>query len=424
MENIFEIEKCDGLFGEITNQTSKNATLPILAASILCDEKVTILNAPQITDVENMIKMLKKIGVKVKRRGRDVEIDSKSANKHQIDCELSKTMRSSIFLLGALLSRFKEAIITMPGGCKIGARPIDIHIQALKDLGVEIKQGDESISFKQKGNKSLKASRIHNVKLKLPSVGATENVILYTCKLDGVTIIRNPAKEPEVVDLCNFLNQMGAKILGAGTDKITIYGVDKLYNTKYKPIGDRIVAGTIMAAVAIAGGDVTITNAVPYQNEKLIKIMRSMGCQIDYKNDIIHIASSANLRSYKLISTGFYPKFPTDMQSLLLTLSCVAQGQTIIKENVFENRFLNLSDLSKMGAKITKRNSKSVIVNGVQQLTGSVVQAHDLRGGAGLVVAGLIATGKTIVKGVEFIDRGYENLENTLRSLGAKIRRL
>jgi len=417
-KNCYEIEKCDGLFGEIKNQTSKNATLPIMSASILCDENVKILDVPNITDVVNMVKILKKIGVKVKKEKDGIIINSQDAENTKIDCKLSKTMRSSIFLLGSMLSKFGTATITMPGGCNIGKRPIDIHIKALKKLGVEVVNLEDCFLFEVKNAKPNK------IKLKIPSVGATENIIQFACKLKGVTTIINPAREPEVVDMCNFLNQMGAKILGAGTNKITIYGVDKLNYTEYRPVGDRIVAGTIMCAVAICGGDVTISNAVPYQNLKLIKIMKQMGCQIDFKNDIIHIVRNNNLNSVKKIATGYYPEFPTDLQSLMLTLSCVAKGQTTIEERVFENRFLTVSELINMGAKIKYKNSNKIIVDGDANLKGNIVQAKELRGGASLVLAGLSAAGKTIVKNIEFIDRGYENLDEMLNKLGANIRRI
>lgn len=414
----FEIEKCEGLFGEIKNQTSKNATLPIMSACLLCDENVKILNIPNITDVHNMIKILKKIGVKVKKEKEGIVIDPKTAENTQVDCKLSKTMRSSIFLLGSMLSKFGTATITMPGGCEIGKRPIDIHIQALKKLGVEITYLNDCILFQVKNAKANK------IRLKVPSVGATENIIQFACKLKGITTIINAAREPEVVDMCNFLNQMGAKILGAGTNRITIYGVDRLCYTEYRPIGDRIVAGTIMTAVALCGGDVTITNAVPYQNLKLIKIMQQMGCQIDFKNDIIHIVRNNELKSIKSIKTGFYPEFPTDLQSMLVVLSCLGKGKTTINEKVFENRFLIVPELVKMGAKIKKLNSQKIEIEGGNALIGAKLQAKDLRGGASLVLAGLVAEGKTVVENINFIDRGYERLETVLKTLGAKIRRL
>ncbi len=416
--NSFEIIGGNKLFGEIQNQTSKNATLPIMSASLLCDGVVKILDIPNITDVNNMLKILKKIGVQITKEENSLKLDPTKADNPTLDCELSKTMRSSVFLLGPMLSKFGEVDLTLPGGCKIGKRPIDIHIKALKSLGVSVTQFDDHVFFK------VEKPKPNKIKLRIPSVGATENIIQFACKLKGKTTIINPAREPEVVDLCNFLNQMGAKILGAGTNKITIYGVDKLVSTEYRPIGDRIVAGTIMTAVAVAGGDVTITNALPYQNLKLIEIMRKIGCQIDYKNDIIHISKNSDLRAINKISTGYHPNFPTDLQSMMLALSCLCEGETLIEENVFENRFLTIPELKKFGANVELLNSKTVKVVGVRDLVGSTVNAMDLRGGASLVVLGLIANEKTIVKNIHFIDRGYENIETMLNNLGANIRRI
>ncbi len=414
----FEIIGGNKLFGEIKNQTSKNATLPIISASLLCDGVVKILDAPKITDVDNMIKILRKIGVKVKKEENNIIIDPTKANNPTLDCKLSKTMRSSLFLLGPMLSKFGEIDLTMPGGCRIGKRPIDIHVNAFKKLGVRVETYDDHVFFK------VKKARPNRIKLRIPSVGATENIIQFACKLKGKTTITNAAKEPEVVDLCNFLNQMGAKILGAGTNKITIYGVDKLSHTKYKPIGDRIVAGTIMTAVAISGGDVIIRNAVPYQNLKLIKILTQLGCQIDFKNDIIHIVKDTKLHATNKFSTGYYPNFPTDLQSMVLALSCVVKGETVIEENIFENRFLTLSELKKFGANVELINSKTVKIKGVDALAGTTVNAMDLRGGASLVLLGLVASGKTEVKNIHFIDRGYDHLEEMLNKLGASIKRV
>lgn len=417
-KEYFEIIGGNKLFGKIKNQTSKNATLPIMSASLLCDGVVKINDVPEITDVKNMIKILLKLGVEVGKKQKTIKINASKANNSQIDSELAKTMRSSLFLLGPMLSKFKEVDLTLPGGCKIGKRPIDIHIKAFKQLGVEVIEHGDRVHFK------VKKAKPTRIKLRIPSVGATENIIQFACKLKGKTVILNAAKEPEVVDLCNFLNQMGAKILGVGTNKITIYGVETLRNTKYKPIGDRIAAGTIMIAVALCGGSVSISNAVPYQNLKLIKILTKLGCQIYYKNDIIKITRDGDLKSINRISTGFYPKFPTDLQSLMLTLTCVANGKTIIKENVFENRFLTVNQLKKMGALINVNNPQKVKIMGNKELNGCDVEAQDLRGGAALVLAGLVANGTTTVRNINFIDRGYESFETLLTSLGAQIRRL
>ncbi len=415
--STFIINGGNKLYGEIVNQTSKNASLPILSASIMCEGEVTIFDAPNITDVENMLKILSKLGVTIERKGKDIVLNPKTINNSVIDEELSKTMRSSLFLLGSMLNRFKCVDLTLPGGCKIGKRPIDISVYAFKKLGVEVTEFNDHVKFVAKNPKANK------IKLRLPSVGATENIVQFACLLKGKTTIINAAREPEVVDLCNFLNQMGAKILGAGTSKITIYGVDKLSTTSYRPIGDRIVAGTVMCAVALCGGEVTMTNAVPYQNLKLIEILKQIGCQIDYKNDIIQISREGNLKSINEISTGYYPDFPTDLQSFMLVLSCLTNGETIIKENIFENRFLIVPELNKMGANIKIIDAKTVKVSGVDALKGTTVKAMDLRGGASLVLAGLVAKGETRVENMEFIFRGYENLDEILVSIGANIRK-
>ena len=416
--NCFVIKGGYKLYGEIKNQTSKNATLPIMSACLLASGKSVIKEYPKITDVDNMVSILKKLGAKVRKVENNLHIETNKISSSCVDCNLSKKMRSSIFLLGALLARCKTACVTLPGGCQIGKRPIDIHINTFKKLGVTVEYFSDNIIFNAKEAKPCR------IKLKLPSVGATENLVQFCCLLKGKTTILNAAKEPEVVDLCNFLNKMGAKIIGAGTNKITIYGVDKLHAVEYRPIGDRIVAGTLAVAVASVGGEVTIRNACPYQNIKLIEKLCSMGCQIDIKNDIMHIVNKTKLISPNSITTGYYPDFATDLQSILLSACTIANGTTSIKENVFENRFLITEELNKMGANINIINPQTAEVRGVDKLCGKQVIAKDLRGGAALVIAGLIARGETIVKNIHFIDRGYENLEVVLSKLGANIVRV
>ena len=418
MKDCFEIIGGNKLYGEIVNQTSKNATLPIMAATILVGGGVELREIPDISDVANMVEILRGLGADVSRRESVLNINTTDITNTAITNELASSMRSSIFLLGPILSRFKKMDLPMPGGCKIGCRPIDIHIGALSRLGVKIKCVGDRINFDAEGAHSGK------VRLRLPSVGATENIILFACLLRGKTTIFNPAREPEVVDLANFLNQMGAKVLGAGTKKITIYGVDKLRSTIYTPMGDRIVSGTLMTAVACCGGDLTITRACPYQNEKFIKILCSLGCQIDIKNDIIHISRDRELTSNMSISTDYYPGFPTDLQSGLLALACSTKGEMVIREKIFENRFLLVDELRKMGAEVKTLSNRKVRVTGVERLVGAEVDALDLRGGAALVLAGLMAEGTTTIKNVHFIDRGYDHLEEMLTSIGANIRRI
>ncbi len=417
-KDCFEIVGGNKLFGTIKNQTSKNASLPILSACLLFDEPITLLDLPQISDVQNMIKLLDQVGAEIKRVGNKTIINPINANNGKIDCELCKTMRSSLFLLGSMLNRFGEVNLYMPGGCQIGARPIDLHISALEELGVEVTEFSDHVYFK------VKEAKGNTIRLRIASVGATENIIQFACKLKGKTTILNPAREPEVVDLCNFLNIAGAKIVGAGTNRITIYGVNKLNKTKYKPSPDRIAAGTIMTAVALCGGDVTITNAKACENLKFLKILRSIGCQVDFKNDIIHIVRRVELTAPKQIKTGFYPDFPTDLQSFALALGTISKGQSKIEETVFENRFLTVPELKKLGAKVEILNPHKVVVKGVETLFGADLQAKDLRGGASLVLLGLVAKGKTTVSNIHFVDRGYENLEKMLGQLGANIRRV
>lgn len=414
----FEIIGGNRLEGEIRNQTSKNASLPIMTASLMCDETVKLHNLPNITDVENMKKLLQNLGVRIEEKAGVTLINPSMANNNSMDSELCKTMRSSLFLLGSMLNKFGKVDLFLPGGCKIGKRPIDIHIAAFKKLGVEVKIYEDHVFFNAINPKPNK------IKLRIPSVGATENIVQFACKLKGKTTILNAAREPEIVDLCNFLNHMGAKIFGAGTNKITIYGVDSLKHASYIPMGDRIAAGTIMAAVAVAGGDVVITNACPYQNLKFIKILRSMGCQIDIKNDIIHIVRNKSLHSIKRVSTGFYPEFPTDLQSLLLAVAATSEGKTKITERIFDNRFLVVKQMQKFNAKIRQINNRAVAVVGTSKLKPANVKAQDLRGGASLVVLSLGILGKSRVETIEYIDRGYEGLEYQLKSLGANIRRI
>lgn len=418
MENSFLINGGKKLYGEVFVQTSKNGTLPILSACMLSDGEVKLYNLPNIVDVKNMISILSKLGVEIKQDGINFDLDMSKVENSNLDCSLSKTMRSSLFLLGPCLSRFKSLMITTPGGCRIGARPIDIHLKALKKFGVKISSLGDYIFFNAEKAKSC------SVKLRLPSVGATENIIQFAVLLKGKTEIYNAAKEPEIVDLCNFLNSMGANINGAGTEKITIYGVEKLNNTQYIPSGDRIVAGTIMIATALCGGSVKIKNTKFNDNEKLINILRLIGCQIETKNDIIILSSSGKLKSFNKIKTGYYPEFATDLQSLMLVLGCKLDKKCFINEKLFENRFLIVKELNKMGAKIKIRSKRKVEINPINEFKGCEVKAEDLRGGAGLVLAGLSALGETKVNNIELVDRGYECFEKVLSNLGADIKRI
>ncbi len=414
----FIIEGGHRLNGLVHVQTSKNAILPIMASSILSSGVVQLHNCPDLLDVHNMIRILRRMGAKVHWHNMTLIIDPSTISNIEIDCELSKTMRSSIFLLGAILAKFRTASISSPGGCDIGKRPIDIHVSSMRRLGVNVEEMGDYLLF------DASKAKARTLELKLPSVGATENLVIFASTLKGKTVIKNCALEPEVVDLCDFLSYMGAKILGVGTSTLTIYGVERLHGTEYTAIGDRIVAGTLMCAVAGCGGELTLKNIKARHIQNLIDKLRLMGCQIEVKSDIIKISSLGCLNSLTDITTGYYPDFPTDMQSIMLTLSCISSGKSSIIESVFENRFLIVPDLIKMGADISKISNREVEVLGKDSLYGSKISARDLRGGAGLVLAGLMANGETMISNVHFIDRGYEHFENMLTKLGAVIERI
>lgn len=405
------------LFGSINVCTSKNALLPILAGSLICDGIVELNKVPDFLDIEKCLDILKNLGAGIIRYDELVQIDARSIDKQYIDYALGKDIRASILFAGALLAKFKKAVVCKPGGCNIGARPVDLHIAGLKALGVKI---EEKHGYLFCDGANMKSSVVEFAK---QSVGATENIMLASVLLNGKTIIKNPAKEPEIVDLANFLNKMGAKIFGAGTNKITIFGVNKLKSTNYTAIPDRIVAGTYLVATASAGGNVEICHILPKHIESITKKLLRCGCQLDIKGDKIKISAEKRCKSPKSLTTGVYPKFPTDMQSVFLPLLATSQGTCVVKEKIFETRFKCASELAKMGANIHTYCDKAV-VRGVKKLSGANVVAPDLRAGAGLVIAGLVADGYTTIENVHYIDRGYPKIENDLQKLGADIVRI
>lgn len=405
------------LNGKVQIQSSKNAVLPLLAASLLTKEEVVINSCPKITDVENMIKILQILGCKVSFRGSSVVIDSSKAKGCSIPCDLSKAMRSSVFLLGSIIGRFKYGTISYPGGCDIGQRPIDLHLKGLKSLNIKINERGGEIECVAK---NIKGAAIH---LDFPSVGATENIMLAAVLAEGKTIIQNSAKEPEIVDLQNFINAMGGKISGAGSDTIEIIGVKELKNVNYTPISDRIVAGTILILGAMCGGELELSNCIPEHISSLIFKLRETACLIECKNDKIYLTTPKKLLPATTIETISYPGFPTDLQAQFLALATITEGTTIIVENIFETRYKHVPELIKMGADVTVQN-RVAVVRGVKNLSGAKICAKDLRGGAALVLAGLKAEGTTVVDDIYHIDRGYENFENILTSLGAKIKRV
>lgn len=413
----FIIDGGEKLYGKVEIQSAKNTVLPILAASVLTDEQVKIRGVPMINDVENMLHILSEVGCKIKRREDYAVIDSSNAVSHEIPARLTRELRSSVFMLGSVLTRFHRAKISYPGGCDIGLRPIDLHLSGLKRLGVEIIEKDGYIDCRAD---QLKGAEIL---LDFPSVGATENIILAAVKADGYTVIRNAAKEPEIVDLQNFLNSMGAKVRGAGGGTVLIEGVKRLHGVEYMPIGDRIEAGTYLIATATCGGEIE-TEGISGENiAALLHKLRENGCKIHTKNDRIYLASSGNLKSVDLVETMPFPGFPTDLQAQYAALCATARGTTLIVENLFETRYRYAAELKRMGADITVRD-RTAVIKGVERLHGAFVSASDLRGGAALVVAALKAEGQSSVFDLWHIDRGYADFEGKLRRLGAKIRRI
>ena len=401
------------LNGEVKISGSKNASLPIIAASILSSKKTTLFNVPNIHDTQVTLKILGYLGCKVYKNHDRIEINSKYIDKMEIPENLMREMRSTVILAGALLGRFREVTFSYPGGCDIGARPIDLHLKSFKKLGINI--AEEYGFIRCSCDKIVGA----NIDLDFPSVGATENIILASVFAQGKTSITNAAREPEIVDLVNILNKMGAKISGEGTNVIEIEGVTKLHEVKYRVMPDRIEAGTFLCAGAMAGGKIKITNARTEQLIPIISKLEEAGCQIEKDNTSVTLQAPKRLKAIE-IKTMPYPGFPTDMQSIFGSMLSFAKGTSIITENIFENRFKYLQELKRMGAK-SKQEGNVAIITGVKMLTGAKVKSTDLRGGAAMVLAGLKAKGITEVTNIEYILRGYEGLEVKLRKLGADI---
>ena len=402
------------LSGETVINGAKNAVLPILAATVMNGNLNIIKDCPNLKDVRTMLQILDAIGCETRFEGNIITVNSKPLDTYSIPENLVSEMRSSIFLLGPMLSRCGRVVLSYPGGCEIGPRPIDLHLKVLKSLGVSI---IESHGFLECRAENLKGCTIQ---LDFPSVGATENAMLASVEADGITRIKNAAKEPEIVDLQNFLNNMGARISGAGTSEIYIEGKRKLKEVEYSIIPDRIFAGTILAAVASTGGEVVLKNAIPEHLSIVLSKLMEAGCIIREDKNEIYLKAPQRLNSVEMIKTLPYPGFPTDMQSQFLSLMALAKGTSIITETIFESRFKIVDELSKMGSKI-KVDGRTAIITGVDQLTGARVFAKDLRGGAALVLAGLAAHGETVVENVCHIDRGYDKLDVCMNNLGGKL---
>lgn len=402
------------LDGEIVIKGAKNAALPIISACILTDEPVIIHNCPKIVDVFYMIEILRAVGCKAYWEGSSLLIACKEANNHVMPPSLSKKIRSSIFMLGSMVGRFHRAVFTFPGGCEIGARPIDLHLKALRQLGIDIEEDQGMISCECG---QMKGSAIH---LDYPSVGATENIMLAAVKAQGTTVITNAAREPEIVDLERFVNQMGGKISGAGSSTIVIEGVDTLHGCEYSCIPDRIIAGTYMVGAAVTRGDLLL-KGVDYEHvSAFCDVLSRVGAEITSQDHGMRIKAPQRLRELDIVETAPYPGFPTDMQPQICIAACFAKGTSVIIENVFESRFRHIGELIKMGANI-KIKSNMAIIKGVPKLVGCDVTAYDLRGGAALCLAGLGAQGDTVVHGADVIYRGYEDIVKDLKTVGAQI---
>ncbi|HHU43168.1 MAG: UDP-N-acetylglucosamine 1-carboxyvinyltransferase [Bacillota bacterium] len=405
------------LYGCVEVQGAKNAILPLMAAAMLTDEKVVIKNVPNLIDVHNMSKILLALGADIDISSDRALISAANLKSSEIAHILAKELRSSIFLLGPVLGRLKQAKVAYPGGCDIGLRPIDIHLKALREMNVKI--------VERSGYIYCDASKMTPTELMLdyPSVGATENIILASATLKGKTTIMNAAREPEIVDLQNFLNTMGGNVKGAGTPFIEIEGVERLHGSEYRAMGDRIVAGTYAIAAAMCGGEIVLKGCKAEHIQSLLSKLSKTSCNIKHIGDNIEIAAKTKREAIEYIETQPYPGFPTDLQAPIIALQTISHGVSVITENIFENRYKHVCELLKMGANIRVKG-RTAIVRGVERLSGAEVISQDLRGGAALVLAGLNAIGTTIISNVHHIDRGYEDIEKVLKRLGADIRRV
>jgi UDP-N-acetylglucosamine 1-carboxyvinyltransferase len=413
----FRVQGPTRLQGEVTISGAKNAALPILFAALLAEDPVEIQNVPKLKDVDTSMMLLTQLGAKVERNG-SVWIDASSVNVFCAPYDLVKTMRASIWALGPLVARFGQGQVSLPGGCTIGARPVDLHISGLEQLGAEIKLEEGYVKASVNGR--LKGAHIV---MDMVSVGATVTIMAAATLAEGTTVIENAAREPEIVDTANFLNAMGAKVTGQGTDRITIEGVKRLGGGVYRVLPDRIETGTFLVAAAISGGKIVCRNAKPDTLDAVLAKLREAGADIEVGEDWVSLDMHGKRPKAVNVRTAPHPAFPTDMQAQFTLLNLVAEGTGVITETVFENRFMHIPELIRMGAR-AEIESNTAICHGVEQLSGAQVMATDLRASASLVLAGCIAQGTTIVDRIYHIDRGYERIEDKLSALGANIERI
>lgn len=413
----FIIEGGRKLYGSVRAQAAKNSVLVLLAASFITEERVMIRNVPPISDVYCMAKILRSLGAEVVFRGNDLLICGKNGRENVISSRLTKELRSSVFMLGAILTRFRRAKISYPGGCDIGIRPIDLHLKGLQKLGVKI---EEKAGYILCDAERLSGGDVH---LDFPSVGATENIILAAVQAKGETVIFNAAKEPEIKDLQDFVNAMGGDVRGAGTDTVCIRGVKELRGAEFEPVGDRIEGGTFLLAAAGTGGEICLEGVKKENITALLEKLSENTCKIHAENDKIYLKSTGKLVCNRKIETMPHPGFPTDLQAPAMAVNSIADGTCVLTENLFETRFRHVPQLVRMGADITVKD-RTAVVRGVKKLHGATVYAEDLRGGAALVLAALFAEGKSEVLNLTYIDRGYADFEKKLRILGGKIERI
>ncbi len=405
------------LSGEVEISGAKNAALPILCASLLSAAPLELANVPQLNDISTMLRLLSEMGVK-QESGADgaLVLDASVVDKPVASYEMVKTMRASILVLGPLLARFGEARVSLPGGCAIGARPVDQHIKGLQSMGAEITV--------EHGYVHARASRLRGARIctDMVTVTGTENLMMAACLAEGETVIENAAREPEVVDLANCLVSMGARISGAGTDIIRIQGVECLHGARHSVMPDRIETGTYLCAAAVTGGSVRLTRTSAAYLDAVVDKLMDAGCEIVVERDAIRLAAPARLKAVSL-RTAPYPAFPTDMQAQFMAMNCVADGVATIRETIFENRFMHVNELMRLGANI-QIEGNNAIVRGVDCLEGATVMATDLRASASLIIAGLVASGETLIDRIYHLDRGYERIEHKLAALGARVSRV
>ena len=409
------------LRGELRASGAKNSALKMFAAALLADEPVTISNVPHLRDITTMIELLVSLGVEVVIDEKmNIEIHANTIKSFKAPYELVKTMRASFNVLGPLLAHYGQAEVSLPGGCAIGPRPVDQHLRGLEALGAKIEMVDGYVNATTDGG--LKGGHVY---FDFSTVGGTEHIMMAACLADGVTVMENCAREPEIVDLADFLNKMGAKVEGAGTDTITITGVPSMHGCSHRVIADRVETGTYLIAAAATGGKIKIRDANPEHLEMVISKLREAGAKITIDSSTIELDMEGRRPKGVSLVTAPYPAFPTDLQAQIIALNSVAEGTSTIKETIFENRFMHVHEMNRMGAKIRlEGNNTTAIVDGVPHLTGAPVMANDLRASVSLVIAGLVAEGDTIVDRIYHIDRGYEQVEEKLQNLGANMRRV